>query len=64
MSAGTMGQTVTSLAFSPDVACGNRWVETKSNFDMAAMMSGAMNKGKKPKKKPLGSSGLYEEYEI
>jgi WD40 repeat protein/uncharacterized caspase-like protein len=53
MSAGTMGQTVTSLAFSPDgrtLATGG--VETKSNFDMAAMMSGAMNQGKKPKKQP------------
>ncbi|MCM3871964.1 MAG: hypothetical protein ND895_14870, partial [Pyrinomonadaceae bacterium] len=53
MSAGTMGQTVTSLAFSPDgrtLATGG--VETKSNFDMAAMMSGAMNPGKKQKNQP------------
>ena len=53
MSAGTMGQTVTSVAFSPDgrtLATGG--VETKSNFDMVAMMSGAMNTGKKPKKQP------------
>ena len=53
MSAGTMGQTVTSLAFSSDgrtLATGG--VESKSNFDMAAMMSGAMNPGKKPKKQP------------
>ncbi|CAN5600555.1 hypothetical protein BH20ACI3_BH20ACI3_14060 [soil metagenome] len=53
MSAGTMGQTVTSVAFSPDgrtLATGG--VETKSNFDMATMMSGAMNQGKKSKKQP------------
>jgi len=53
MSAGTMGQTVTSVAFSPDgrtLATGG--VETKSNFDMAAMMSGTMNQGKKSKKQP------------
>ncbi len=49
MSAGTMGRTVTSLAFSPDgkvLVSGG--LESKSNFDMAAMMSQAQKpqKGK------------------
>lgn len=50
MSAGTMGRTVTSMAFSPDgktLVTGG--VESKANVDIAAMMSGAMS-GKKPKK--------------
>jgi WD40 repeat protein len=50
MSAGTMGQTVTSLAFSRDgriLATGG--VESKANIDIAAMMSGAMS-GQRPKK--------------
>lgn len=49
MSAGTMGQTVTSLAFTGDgrlLATGG--VESKANIDLAAMMSGAMNQ--RPKK--------------
>ncbi|MEK6282990.1 MAG: caspase family protein [Acidobacteriota bacterium] len=49
MSAGTMGRSVTSMAFSPDgrtLATGG--VESKSNFDMAAMMAGATpQKGQK-----------------
>ena len=50
MSAGTMGQTVTSLAFTSDgriLATGG--VESKANIDIAAMMSGAMS-GQRPKK--------------
>jgi WD40 repeat protein/uncharacterized caspase-like protein len=53
MSAGTMGRTVTSMAFSPDgriVATGG--VESKSNFDLASMMSGAAQPGQKGQKKP------------
>ena len=49
MSAGTMGQTVTSLAFTSDgklLATGG--VESKVNIDIAGMMSGAKNQ--KPKK--------------
>jgi WD40 repeat protein/uncharacterized caspase-like protein len=54
MAAGTMGRTVTSLAFSPDgrtLLTGG--VESKTNIDFAAMMSGAMS-GKRPKA-PKGS---------
>ncbi|HEY8411991.1 MAG TPA: caspase family protein, partial [Pyrinomonadaceae bacterium] len=49
MAAGTMGRTVTSVAFSPD---GKTLVtggfESKTNIDLAAMMSGATS-GKRPK---------------
>jgi len=54
MSAGTMGRTVTSLAFSPDgriLATGG--VESKANIDIAAMMTAAMNQ--KPQKSKQGS---------
>ncbi|HEY2962467.1 MAG TPA: caspase family protein [Pyrinomonadaceae bacterium] len=50
MAAGTMGRTVTSMAFSPDgktLVTGG--VESKANIDLAAMMSGAMS-GQRPKK--------------
>jgi WD40 repeat protein/uncharacterized caspase-like protein len=54
MSAGTMGQSVTSLAFTNDgklFATGG--VESKANIDIAAMMSGAMNpRQKKGSKQP------------
>ena len=49
MAAGTMGRTVTSLVFSPDgrtLVTGG--VESKSNIDFGAMMTGAMS-GKRPK---------------
>jgi WD40 repeat protein/uncharacterized caspase-like protein len=49
MTSGTMGKNVTSIAFSPDgrlLATGG--VESKSNFDMGALMNNAKNsKGKK-----------------
>ena len=51
LAAGTMGHTVTSLAFSNDgrtLAIGG--VDAKTNIDIAAMMSGAMT-GQKQKKK-------------
>ncbi len=53
MAAGTMGRTVTSLAFSPDgrtLAIGG--VESKSNFDFAAMMNPAAQKNRKNSKPP------------
>jgi WD40 repeat protein/uncharacterized caspase-like protein len=54
MSAGTMGQTISSLAFTNDgklLATGG--FESKSNIDFAAMMSGAMNpRQKKGSKQP------------
>ncbi|MEA2204778.1 MAG: hypothetical protein QOE77_1554 [Blastocatellia bacterium] len=50
-SAGTLGRTVTSIAFSPDgrtLAIGG--VESKSNFDVATLVSGgAANRSKKKK---------------
>ncbi len=54
MSAGTMGRSVTSLAFSPDgriLAVGG--VESKSNFDMDAMMKAATGQGQKRSKNKL-----------
>jgi WD40 repeat protein/uncharacterized caspase-like protein len=55
MAAGTMGRTVTSMAFSPD---GKTLVtggfESKTNIDLAAMMSGAMS-GAQGGKRPKGS---------
>ncbi|MGH9871819.1 MAG: caspase family protein [Pyrinomonadaceae bacterium] len=54
MSAGTMGRSVTSLAFSPDgriLAVGG--VESKSNFDMDAMMKAATAQGQKRSKNKL-----------
>jgi WD40 repeat protein/uncharacterized caspase-like protein len=54
MAAGTMGQKVTSLAFTSDskiLATGG--FESKANIDIAAMMSGAMNpRQKKGSKQP------------
>lgn len=52
MTSGTMGKNVTSIAFSPDgrvLATGG--VESKSNFDMGAMMNTATQKGSKGKGK-------------
>ena len=60
LAAGTMGRTVTSLAFSSDgrtLAIGG--VDAKANIDIAAMMSGAMSgqmQGKRPKGQKKGSA--------
>ncbi|HEX6285092.1 MAG TPA: hypothetical protein VFZ71_09470, partial [Pyrinomonadaceae bacterium] len=56
MAAGTMGRTVTSLAFSPDgrtVVTGG--FESKANIDLAAIMSGA-GSGSRGGKRPKGST--------
>jgi WD40 repeat protein/uncharacterized caspase-like protein len=53
ISAGTMGRSVTSVAFSPDgrtVATGG--VESKSNLDFAALMNPAAQKNQKKNSKP------------
>jgi WD40 repeat protein/uncharacterized caspase-like protein len=52
MSAGTFGQKVTSLAFSPNgKMVATSGLETKSNFDMAAMIAQAQSKPKKNQKR-------------
>src|SRR5262249_47896833 len=66
LAAGTMGRTVTSLAFSSDgrtLAIGG--VDAKANIDIAAMMSGAMS-GKKPKKGsvPQDPSDLMKDLKV
>ncbi|HEY0350040.1 MAG TPA: WD40 repeat domain-containing protein, partial [Pyrinomonadaceae bacterium] len=53
MTAGTMGRSVTSVAFSPDgkiLASGG--VESKSNFDLATMMGQATGNQKRSKNQP------------
>jgi WD40 repeat protein len=51
-SAGTMGRTVTSITFSSDGRLlASAGFESKSNFDLAAMMSGAMGQGPKGQNK-------------
>jgi len=65
MSAGTMGRKVTSLAFSPDgrmLATGG--VQSKSNIDIAAMMSGATQKGSKKSKQPQDPADLMKDLKV
>ena len=65
MSAGTMGQTLTSLAFTNDgriLATGG--VESKANIDFAAMMSGAMNPRQKKGSKQPDSADMMRDLKI
>jgi WD40 repeat protein/uncharacterized caspase-like protein len=65
MSAGTMGQTVTSLAFTSDgkvLATGG--VESKANIDIAAMMSGAMNPKQKKGSKPPDPADMMKDLKV
>jgi WD40 repeat protein len=66
MAAGTMGRKVTSLAFSPDnrvLATGG--VETKSNLDLAGLMSGATNpKRQKNSKQPQDPADFMKDLKV
>ena len=66
MSAGTMGRSVTSLAFSPDgrtLAIGG--VESKSNFDLAAMMNpAAVQKNQKKNSKPPDAEEMMKNMKV
>ena len=65
MSAGTMGRSVTSLAFSPDgriLATGG--VESKSNFDFNAMMSAAQNPKRSKNKQPQDPQDLMKDMKV
>lgn len=66
MSAGTMGRSVTSLAFSPDgrmLATGG--VESKSNLDLSAMMGqGGQNKSKNKKQQPPDPQDILKDMKI
>jgi WD40 repeat protein/uncharacterized caspase-like protein len=64
LSAGTVGRNVTSIAFSPDgriVATGG--VESKSNFDMAAMMSQAQ-KGSRKGSKQQDPNDMMKDFKV
>jgi WD40 repeat protein/uncharacterized caspase-like protein len=66
MSAGTMGRSVTSLSFSPDgrtLAIGG--VETKSNFDLAAMMNPAVaQRNQKKNSKPPDAEEMMKNMKV
>jgi WD40 repeat protein/uncharacterized caspase-like protein len=65
MAAGTMGRTVTSVAFSADgtiLAAGG--VESKSNLDMAAMMNAAMNTKNSKNKNPPDPADFLKNIKV
>lgn len=65
MSAGTMGRSVTSFAFSSDnriLATGG--VESKSNIDMAALMSGSQGQRKGKQKTPDDPAEMMKNLKV
>src|ERR1041384_5870997 len=65
MSAGTMGQSVTSLAFTNDghtLATGG--VESKSNFDLGAMMNSAMTQRPKKGSKAPDPADMMKDFKV
>ena len=67
MSAGTMGRSATSVAFSSDnrvIAVGG--VESKSNIDLAAMMSGMAGQKQKGQKQktPTNPQGMMKDLKV
>jgi WD40 repeat protein/uncharacterized caspase-like protein len=65
MSAGTPGQSVTSLAFTNDgrtLASGG--VESKGNFDLGAMMNQAMNPRQKKGSKPPDYADMMKDFKV
>ena len=65
MSAGTMGRSVTSAAFTSDgrtLATGG--VESKPNIDLAAMMNSAMNPKQKKGSKPPDPADIMKDFKV
>jgi WD40 repeat protein/uncharacterized caspase-like protein len=65
MTAGTMGRSVTSIAFSPDgrtLATGG--VESKSNLDLSTMMGGTTNQKPSKNKKPPDPQDILKDIKV